>query len=104
MISAGAGDKQQDFKVHWETLTTAFEYFASMRKAKMAEVLTDSVSFPEDDPQAWRSLLQNCYSPTKSKTVEDAILTLPLLKFLSAIELLDEAETFIRTCSLGLRF
>ena len=102
VIRVGSGDKQCEFRAHWETLSVAFEYFASMQKSNMTEAQNNTISFPDDDPVSWHILLSRCYPPP-DYTVAHAIRILPLLKFMSATLLLEETETFIRTCSRTLR-
>lgn len=65
-------------------LTSAAHYFLTLFTGPFSESLTNSASFPDDDPTAFELLIQWCYTgklPSLTRQAQDAVFNVEVTKF-----------------------
>jgi BTB/POZ domain len=98
VIKIGSHDTQvTTLHVHWEVLASFVEYFASMKSSQLLEAQNNVVSFPKDEPLAWRSLMKRLYSPFSTVDLRSAVQVLPVAFFLDVPWLTSEIVQAVKS-------
>jgi BTB/POZ domain len=94
-VVVGSGSSAVHLHVHWEVMASACSYFSKMKSSQMRECHENVVSFPNDSPDAWKSLIARIYPPLDDFDFASAVLIVPLISFLHIPWLIPKVKTLI---------